>query len=77
MLLLDLWFAGMETTITTLKWGILHMMLNPDVQQKIHQELDEQCGDQEVITMADRAKLPYMTAAVTVCIELFYTKHFK
>uniref|UniRef100_A0A914WG22 Cytochrome P450 n=1 Tax=Plectus sambesii TaxID=2011161 RepID=A0A914WG22_9BILA len=64
MLLLDLWFAGMETTITTLKWGFLFMMLNPKVQEKIHKELDEQCPEQEAIAMADRTKLPYTTAAV-------------
>ena len=31
MLLLDLFFAGMETTVTTLKWGFLLTMLHPEV----------------------------------------------
>lgn len=31
MLLLDLFFAGMETTVTTLKWGFLLTTLHPEV----------------------------------------------
>lgn len=68
MLLLDLWFAGMETTITTLKWGFLHMILNLDVQEKIHKELGEHCLGQDMITMADRSKLPYTVAAINVSV---------
>ena len=30
--LLDLFFAGSETTSSTLTWGILYLILNPDKQ---------------------------------------------
>ena len=37
--ILDLFFAGSETTSTTLGWGLLYMILNPAVQTKCRQEI--------------------------------------
>ena len=39
--LIDLFLAGMETTSTSLMWTFLYMIHHPDIQTKIHQELDE------------------------------------
>uniref|UniRef100_A0A1I8A110 Cytochrome P450 n=1 Tax=Steinernema glaseri TaxID=37863 RepID=A0A1I8A110_9BILA len=61
MLLLDLFFAGMETTVTTLKWGFLMMMLNEKVQRKVHRELDEL---PQHIELSHRSKLPYTQATI-------------
>ncbi|VDM95065.1 unnamed protein product [Thelazia callipaeda] len=61
MLLLDLFFAGMETTTTTLKWGFLLTMIHPDVQTKVQNELD-QIGER--ITLADKSNCPYTVATL-------------
>ncbi|KAK0393489.1 hypothetical protein QR680_000237 [Steinernema hermaphroditum] len=61
MLLLDLFFAGMETTVTTLKWGFLMMMLNEQVQRKVHRELDEL---PQRVELAHRSKLQYTQATI-------------
>jgi cytochrome P450 len=29
----DLWMAGMETTVTTMKWGFLYMIRHPEVRR--------------------------------------------
>ncbi|EYC19587.1 hypothetical protein Y032_0024g951 [Ancylostoma ceylanicum] len=63
MLLLDLFFAGMETTVTTLKWGFLLATIHPDVQRKVQEELDNQCMGSSV-TLADRPRLPYTQAVI-------------
>ena len=34
-IILDLFLAGSETTSSTLKWAVLHLALNPDVQAKV------------------------------------------
>uniref|UniRef100_A0A914WU73 Cytochrome P450 n=1 Tax=Plectus sambesii TaxID=2011161 RepID=A0A914WU73_9BILA len=60
----DLWIAGMETTITTLRWGALHMIHNPDIQAKIQAEIDEHITDDREIQMSDKNALPYTMAAV-------------
>ncbi|GMT16768.1 hypothetical protein PFISCL1PPCAC_8065, partial [Pristionchus fissidentatus] len=63
MLLLDLSFAGMETTVTTLKWAFLLLAAHPEVQESVQRELDS-CGE-GCVTLRDRKKLPYTNA--TIC----------
>uniref|UniRef100_A0A1I8BY93 Unspecific monooxygenase n=1 Tax=Meloidogyne hapla TaxID=6305 RepID=A0A1I8BY93_MELHA len=61
----DLWFAGQETTSTTLNWGIAFLINYPNVQAKVHAELDSIIGDVErIITTADRPSLPYLNALI-------------
>ncbi|CAJ0589385.1 unnamed protein product [Cylicocyclus nassatus] len=61
---LDLWFAGMETTSNTLYWGVLYVLLDPEVQKNIHEELDRKIGYPRLITIADRSSLHYMNAVI-------------
>jgi cytochrome P450 family 33 len=65
-LCLDLWIAGLETTITTLQWGILHLLHNADVQQNIHNEIKEKIHVDRLIDMNDKNELPYTSAVINV-----------
>ena len=40
----DLFIAGSETAASTLSFAILHMILRPDIQTRIHREIDEHVG---------------------------------
>lgn len=40
------------------------MICNPDVQQTLHEELDKVIGSDRMITVADRAQLPFTSAVV-------------
>uniref|UniRef100_A0A914WU01 Unspecific monooxygenase n=1 Tax=Plectus sambesii TaxID=2011161 RepID=A0A914WU01_9BILA len=60
----DLWAAGFETTLTTLRWSILYMIHYPEVQEKIHQELDRVIGRDRDVIMADKPTLPYISATI-------------
>uniref|UniRef100_A0A914PTX2 Cytochrome P450 n=1 Tax=Panagrolaimus davidi TaxID=227884 RepID=A0A914PTX2_9BILA len=61
MLLLDLFFAGMETTVTTAKWGILQIMTHPEAAKKAQDELD---ALPERIVLADKSRLTYVNALI-------------
>ena len=41
---MDLFGAGSETTATTLSWAVLYMILYPEVQEKVHNEINEVIG---------------------------------
>ncbi|XP_074077400.1 cytochrome P450 2J2-like [Macrotis lagotis] len=61
---LDLFIAGTETTSTTLRWALLYMALNPEIQEKIQAEIDTVIGQSRQPTMADKEKLHYTYAAI-------------
>ncbi|XP_052032758.1 cytochrome P450 2J3-like [Apodemus sylvaticus] len=61
---LDLFFAGSETTTNTLRWALLYITANPEVQEKVHSEIDRVivCGRQP--STADRDSMPYTNAVI-------------
>ncbi|GMR38942.1 hypothetical protein PMAYCL1PPCAC_09137, partial [Pristionchus mayeri] len=61
----DFFIAGMETTSTTLRWAMLHMAANQQVQDKIRAQIHSVLGKDGEVTMADRQRLPYTSAAIS------------
>ncbi|XP_013392720.1 cytochrome P450 1A1 [Lingula anatina] len=59
--ILDIFFAGTQTTSDTLIWMILYAADNPNIQEKIHEELDS-LGDDFCDLRQCRSKLPYCEA---------------
>lgn len=55
VLLLDLFLAGSETTSSSLSFVILNLIKNPDIQAKVHAEIDTVIGDRE-INITDKNK---------------------
>ncbi|XP_075409789.1 cytochrome P450 2D17-like isoform X2 [Tenrec ecaudatus] len=64
MVVADLFSAGMVTTSTTLAWALLLMILHPDVQRRVQQEIDEVIGQEKRPELGDQARMPYTTAVV-------------
>ncbi|NXY35082.1 CP2J6 protein, partial [Pomatorhinus ruficollis] len=60
----DLFLGGSETSSTTLNWGLLYMVANPDIQEKVQKELDTVLGPSKLICYEDRRELPYTNAVV-------------
>jgi cytochrome P450 len=62
----DLFFAGFETTITTLLFAIRYLIAHPDVQHKIHNEIDKEIGRDRDLSMDDQRRLPFLCATIQV-----------
>ncbi|XP_078496972.1 cytochrome P450 2D15-like isoform X3 [Lissotriton helveticus] len=60
----DIFLAGTETTSTTLRHGLLYMMLYPDIQRRAQEEIDQVIGREGKPTMDDRANMPYVNAVI-------------
>ncbi|XP_032081159.1 cytochrome P450 2J2-like [Thamnophis elegans] len=63
-IIVDLLIGGAETSTTTLYWGLLYLLKYPDVQEKIHHEIDAILGPSQIITYEDRNRLPYTNAVL-------------
>ncbi|MBA0723124.1 hypothetical protein Golax_003733 [Gossypium laxum] len=62
-------FRGTDTTALLTEWIVAELVLNPEIQSKLHQELVVAVGDKSV-TDADVANLPYLQAVVKETLRL-------
>ncbi|XP_072014447.1 cytochrome P450 2J4-like [Amphiura filiformis] len=60
----DFFLAGTETTSTTLRWALLYMMKFPDVQKRVHEEIDSVVGRDRLPRLSDKPDLPYTQAVI-------------
>ncbi|XP_019628033.1 PREDICTED: cytochrome P450 2U1-like [Branchiostoma belcheri] len=67
----NLFFAGTETSTNTLLWSLLYMTLNPDIQKKVHEEIDAVVGE-GLPALSHRSQLPYVNACL---LEVMRIRH--
>ncbi|XP_072039060.1 cytochrome P450 2J5-like [Amphiura filiformis] len=60
----DLFSASTDTTANTLKFALLYMVMNPDVQEKVHQESMRVVGPSRLPCLDDHEKMPYTAATI-------------
>ncbi|KAF5913832.1 hypothetical protein HPG69_018716 [Diceros bicornis minor] len=66
----DLFFAGLVTTSTMLDWALLLMILHPDMQCRVQQEINEVIRQARRPEMEDQAHMPF-TIAVVLEVQCF------
>ncbi|XP_056419963.1 cytochrome P450 2K6-like isoform X2 [Hyla sarda] len=63
MVVSNLFAAGMETTSTTLRWGLLLMMKYPEIQKNVQNEIEKVIGSSEP-QFEHRKVMPYTDAVI-------------
>ncbi|KPM09295.1 8-oxo-dGDP phosphatase NUDT18 [Sarcoptes scabiei] len=58
----DIFSAGLENVTSTIEWSVLFLMLNPNIQRKIQQEIDEVIGNEREPQLTDLENMPYTEA---------------
>ncbi|KAL0968538.1 hypothetical protein UPYG_G00268160 [Umbra pygmaea] len=61
---MDLQFAGTDTTSNTMLTAFLYLMTHPEIQEKCQQEIDKVLGGKEHATFEDRNMMPYTQAVI-------------
>jgi cytochrome P450 len=60
----ELLSAGSETTATCIIWIILHLIRNPEIQRRLHEEIDDVIGKERSPNLEDKIKLPFLEATI-------------
>ena len=60
--LIDLFVAGSETVSSTLSFGLLFMIREPKIQERVRDEIHEAIGRTTQPKLSDRPRLPYTEA---------------
>nr|XP_034359483.1 cytochrome P450 2J3-like isoform X2 [Arvicanthis niloticus] len=61
---LDLLVNGTLTPSTALRWALLYITVNPEVQEKVHSEIDRVIGHGRQPSIDDRDSMPYTNAVI-------------
>nr|CAB3235541.1 cytochrome P450 2J6-like [Phallusia mammillata] len=61
---IDMFVAGTDTAASTLRWGLLCIMLHVGVQERMQEEIDNIIGRYGTPSLSDREKMPYCCAVV-------------
>ncbi|XP_029687969.1 cytochrome P450 2F2-like [Takifugu rubripes] len=63
-IILDLHFAGTDTTANTLLSGLLYLMKYPHIQEYCQQEIDKVMQGKNEVSFEDRVQMPYVQAVI-------------
>ncbi|XP_021678840.2 iridoid oxidase [Hevea brasiliensis] len=64
IIILEMFFAGSETTSAVVEWAMAELLRNPEAMRKVKEELDEVVGVNRNVEESDIEKLPYLQAVL-------------
>ncbi|XP_036624326.1 steroid 21-hydroxylase [Trichosurus vulpecula] len=73
MILVDLFIGGTETTAVTISWVVAFLLHHPEIQRRLHEELDQELGpgvSGSPPNYGDRARFPLLNATITEVLRM-------
>ena len=69
-ILQEMIFRGTDTVAVLMEWILARLVKHPDVQSKVHEELDKVVGRSRAVNESDLTELVYLTAVVKEVLRL-------
>lgn len=63
-------FRGTDTVAVLMEWALARLVLHPDVQARVHDELDRVVGPHRAVTESDTASLVYLHAVIKEVLRM-------
>jgi cytochrome P450 family 78 subfamily A len=63
-------FRGTDTVAVLMEWVLARLVMHPDAQRKVHEELDRVVGPGRSVTESDAASLVYLHAVIKEVLRL-------
>ena len=63
---IDGMMAGIDTTGNTVSFLLYHLAINPEAQEKLHQEIIKEIGEDDLITETGLNRMKYLKACLQV-----------
>ena len=73
MIINDVFNAGIQSTTGTLLWLLAYMVNYPEIQARIHAEMEEVIGRDRKPCLDDRGNLPYLESTVAEILRIATT----
>ncbi|KAG6626455.1 cytochrome P450 81C13-like [Carya illinoinensis] len=70
-IVLMMFAAGTDTTVTTMEWAMTLLLNHPEVLQKVKAEIDNQVGHGRLLNDSDLANLPYLRCVISETLRLY------
>nr|AKJ26120.1 CYP1 [Gentiana rigescens] len=70
IVIMEMFFAGSETTSISIEWGFAELLRNPHAFNKVREEIDRVVGLSRMVEESDMEKLPYLQAVVKETLRL-------
>ncbi|XP_033742963.1 cytochrome P450 2B2-like [Pecten maximus] len=62
---INLFFAGTDTTSTMIRWAIIYLIRDKPIQDKLRQEIVREAGTSRLPSLANKSDMPYYEAFIT------------
>ncbi|KAL7631612.1 UNVERIFIED_CONTAM: hypothetical protein RMT77_018084 [Armadillidium vulgare] len=66
----DMFSAGSETTSSTFRWTILYLIKYPEIQKKVHDEIDKALPRDRLPSLLDKDQLVYTQAVINEVLRV-------
>ncbi|KAK3705151.1 hypothetical protein QZH41_003750 [Actinostola sp. cb2023] len=70
--LTSMFTAGSETTATTLCWSIIFLLHYPEIQRRLHKEIDSHIREDDAPNLSHKKDLPFLEAFTSEVLRMNY-----